>query len=109
MELMLKKLLLLPLVGLMLVSVQRPAKALIGTIDPVPAATLLVPYFEVELNNPGGKTTLFSINNSSATAVLAHVTLWSDLSVPTLAFNVYLTGYDLQTINVRDLFSGNMP
>jgi hypothetical protein len=106
---MLRKLLVLPLVGLMLVTVQRPVKAVIGTIDAVPAATLLVPYFEVELNNPGGKTTLFSINNASATAVLAHVTLWSDLGVATFAFNVYLTGYDVQTINVRDIFNGTVP
>jgi hypothetical protein len=41
--------------------------------------------------------------------VLAHVTLWSDLSVPTLAFNVYLTGYDVQSLNVRDVFNGTVP
>jgi hypothetical protein len=55
-------------------------------------------------------TTLFSVNNASATAVLAHVTLWTDLSVPTLDFNVYLTGYDVQTFNLRDLFTtGGVP
>jgi hypothetical protein len=88
-----------------------PARALIGTIDQVPAATLLLPYFEVDLDNPNGVQTLLSINNASATAALAHVTFWSDLSVPTLAFNVYLTGYDVQTINLRDIFThpGNLP
>ncbi len=85
------------------------ARADIGTIDNVPAATLLLPYFEVDLDADDGITTLFSINNSSATAVLAHVTLWTDLSVPTLDFNVYLTGYDVQTINLRDLFNGIPP
>jgi hypothetical protein len=88
-----------------------PARALIGTVDQVPAATLLLPYFEVDLDDANGVQTLFSINNASATAVLAHVTFWSDLSVPTLAFNVYLTGYDVQTINLRDIFThpGNLP
>ncbi|HYX23107.1 MAG TPA: hypothetical protein VFC23_03055, partial [Thermoanaerobaculia bacterium] len=86
-----------------------PAGAVICTIDAVPAATLLLPYFEVDLNNPNGLTTLFSINNASATAVLAHVTVWSDLSVPVLDFNVYLTGYDVQTINLRDLLAGSVP
>ncbi|HXO29718.1 MAG TPA: hypothetical protein VOA80_20365, partial [Thermoanaerobaculia bacterium] len=43
-----------------------PAMAVICTIDAVPAATLLLPYFEVDLNNPNGLTTLFSINNASA-------------------------------------------
>ena len=81
------------------------AFAVIGTIDDVPAATLLLPYFEVDLDNPvTGVNTLFSINNASATAVLAHVTVWSDQSVPVLDFDVYLTGYDVQTISLRDIF-----
>jgi len=33
--------------------------------------------------------------------VLAHVAIWSDLAVPVFNFNVYLTGYDVQTINLR--------
>jgi hypothetical protein len=87
-----------------------PARAVIGTLDQVPGATLLLPYFEVDLSNPNGITTLLSINNASATAVLAHVVFYSDLSVPTLAFNIYLTGYDVQTINLRDIFvNGVLP
>jgi hypothetical protein len=90
------------------------AFAEIGTIDDVPAATLLLPYFECQLDNnlaplAGGLTTLFSINNASAVAQLAHVTLWTDESIPTLDFDVYLTGYDVQTINVCDIFLGNLP
>lgn len=72
----------------------KPAAALICTIDDVPAATLLLPYFEVDLSNPNGVTTWFSVNNASPKAVLAHVVIWSDLSVPVLGFDVYLTGYD---------------
>jgi hypothetical protein len=79
------------------------------TIDDVPAATLLLPYFEVDWTNPDGVTTLFSINNASAAPALAHVTLWTDESVPTLDFDVYLTGYDVQTLNLRDIFNGNLP
>jgi hypothetical protein len=86
------------------------ANALICTIDDVPAATLLLPYFEVDLDNTNGITTLFSINNASATAILAHVVVWSDLSVPILDFNVYLTGYDVVTVSMRDiLVNGNLP
>ncbi|HXO21059.1 MAG TPA: hypothetical protein VOA87_14180, partial [Thermoanaerobaculia bacterium] len=80
-----------------------PAGAVICTIDDVPAATLLLPYFEVDLANPNGVTTLFSVDNAAAAAVLAHVVIWSDLSVPVLDFNIYLTGYDVQQINLRDL------
>jgi hypothetical protein len=100
--------LLLPLLFLMVSA--APASAAICNLDVEPAATLLLPYFEVDLGDPNGLTTLFSVNNSSAMAVLAHVTLWSDLSVPVLAFNIYLTGYDVQTINLRDLVvSGILP
>jgi hypothetical protein len=80
-----------------------PAQAEICTVDDVPAATLLLPYFELDLGDDWGNTTLFSVNNASATAVLAHVVVWSDLSVPVLDFNVYLTGYDVQSFNLRDI------
>src|SRR4029077_1427056 len=74
-----------------------------------PAATLLFPYFEADLANLTGQTTLLSINNASSKPVLSRVVLWTDWGVPTLAFDVYLTGYDVQTINIRDLFAGNIP
>jgi len=86
-----------------------PAFAKIGTIDNVPAATLLAPYFEVDLNSLTGVNTLISINNATAGPALAQIILYSDLSVPTMAFNLYLTGYDVQTISVRDLFNGVLP
>src|SRR4051812_31532433 len=92
---------LLPSLGLLLAPGR--AEAVVNTVDDVPAATLLLPYFEVDLRDPQEADTLFSINNASASAVLAHVVVWSDLSVPVLDFNVYLTGYDVQTIRLSDL------
>jgi hypothetical protein len=74
-----------------------------------PAATLLVPYFRTDLNNPNGETTLFAVNNASAKPALARVVLWTDWGVPTLAFDIYLTGYDVQTLNVRSLLTGTLP
>src|SRR5579864_4550250 len=98
----------LALLGLLALGGQ--AGAVICTVDAVPSATLLLPYFEVDLNNPNGLTTLFSVNNASATAILVHVVMWSDLSVPVLDFNIYLTGYDVQSVNLRDIIvNGNMP
>ncbi len=70
------------------------------TIEATPAATLLLPYFEVDINDPNGIDTFFSINNASAAAALTHVIIWTDLSVEALDFNVYLTGYDVQTIGM---------
>src|SRR5947208_2096678 len=98
----------LALLGLLALGSQ--AGAVICATDDVPGATLLLPYFEVDGANANGVTTLFSINNASATAVLAHVTVWTDLSFPVLDFNVYLTGYDVQSINLRDiLINGVLP
>lgn len=86
------------------------ASAEIGTPDAVPAATLLLPRFEVDIANPSGVTTLFSINNASDETVLGHVTLWSEWFVPVLSFDVYLTGYDVHTINLRDIIvNGDLP
>src|SRR6185295_12439602 len=67
------------------------------------------PYFEVDRQNASGRTTLISIANAGDKAALAHVVLWTDLGVPSLAFDVYLTGYDVETINFRDLFNGRLP
>ncbi len=96
-----------------LVGLGSNAFGAVCTIDAVPAATLLLPYFEVDLDRCGsadGFTTLFSINNASDEPVVAHVTLWTDFSVPSLDFDVYLTGYDVQTINLRDVFcNGILP
>jgi hypothetical protein len=90
----------------------RPALAIpplqLPAISNAPAATLLLPYFEVDLDNVTGVTTLFSVNNASATAVLAHVVVWSDMGVPVFGYNIYLTGYDVQTINIRDVLTGTV-
>ncbi len=85
------------------------ARAEACKVDSPPAATLLLPYFEVDLSRADGVTTMFSIGNATSSATLAHVTLWTDLGVPTLTFDVYLTGWDIETLNVRDLFNGSLP
>lgn len=100
----------LPYALLCLCSFPITSWAEIGGLDDVPAASLLLPYFEVELDDPFGLTTLFSVTNAGAEATIANVTLWSDLGIPTLSFNIYLTGYDIHTVNLRDLFNnGALP
>jgi hypothetical protein len=69
-----------------------------------------LPYFEVDLVNTSGVNTLLTINNASASSALAHVTLWTDQSVPTLTFDIYLTGYDVQKISLAKVFrKGKLP
>src|SRR5438874_12937924 len=70
-----------------------------------PAATLLLPYFEVDTAaaQGAGATTLFTITNTSRYPQIAHVTVWTDWSFPVLDFNIFLTGYDVQGINLFDI------
>ncbi|MEM6794769.1 MAG: hypothetical protein AAF725_12390 [Acidobacteriota bacterium] len=88
------------------------------TIDAVPAATLLLPHFQVDLDGLGdtatlsddsGLTTLFSVNNASAAPTIAHVTFWTDWSQASLDFDIFLTGFDVQTVNLQAVFQGFLP
>src|SRR2546428_2934631 len=76
-------------------------------IGTAPAATLLLPYFEVDFKSAQGaaRTTLFTITNVSNLPQIVHVVIWTDWSFPALDFNIFLTGYDVQAINLYDIFA----
>jgi hypothetical protein len=76
------------------------AQADVCTIEATPAATLLLPYFEVDIDDPNGIDTFMSVNNAREYSVIGHVIVWTDMSVEALDFNIYLTGYDVQTIGM---------
>jgi hypothetical protein len=79
-------------------------------VEPMPAATLLLPYFEEDLDNSTGLNTSFSVNNASSQPVVANVYVRSDLGVFIFGFPIYLKGYDVQTITLRDvLVNGALP
>jgi hypothetical protein len=69
----------------------------------LPAATLLLPYFEVNVNDHNGETTLFTVTNVTNRPQIARVTLWTDWSYPVIDFNIWLTGYDTQSIDLYDV------
>jgi len=92
----------------------------ICAVDNVPAATLLLPYFSVDIGTgePGDATycpenvgtTFFTLTNASSGPVVAHVTLWTDWTVPKIDFDIFLTGYDVQNFDMRNIFcSGELP
>jgi hypothetical protein len=99
------------LMMLILLSVLVTASASAGSLDNDascdikvgPAATLLLPYFEVDLTAAGEQTSLFTITNVSRYSQIAHVTLWTDWAFPVLTFNIFLAGYDVQSINLKDI------
>jgi len=74
-----------------------------------PAATLLLPHFEVDIHSRAA-TTLVTIQNVSPKAVVANVTLWTDWGYAALSFPVLLTGYDVEGIDLYDVFAnGTLP
>src|SRR5438128_7780629 len=73
-------------------------------IGNAPAATLLLPYFEVDFSGANTKNTIFTIVNTSRFPQIAHVVLWTDWSFAALDFNIFLTGYDVQSISMNDIF-----
>ena len=68
-----------------------------------PAATLLLPYFEIDPAAPDQRTLLVTITNTSRQPQIAKVVLWTDYGYPVLDFNVFLTGYDVQALNLADV------
>jgi hypothetical protein len=97
--------------GAVLLVLPVTAHAVVQTVDHVPAATLLLPYFEVDPTGTDarGVTTLLSITDASATAILVHVTVWTDASVPVTGFNVYFTGFDTITMDLQQVLAGTLP
>jgi hypothetical protein len=89
------------------------SRAEIGAQDQVPAATLLFPFFEVDLEGCDsglGKDTSIVIRNLSAAPAIAHLVAWTDFSVPVFNFSISLTGYDVENFRLADvLCDGNFP
>jgi len=77
-----------------------------------PAATLLLPHFEVDITKKSSEAfnTIFSIVNVSKSPQIARITIWTDQGYPAMWFNVFLTGYDVQPISMWDvLAAGYIP
>ncbi len=100
-----KRFLTMALVGVLALGLTSTAYATYCANDVVPASTLLFPFVEFDYSIDGdlGPTTLFSITNVSNKAQIVHITLWTDYSIAILDFNLVLTGYDVQTMNIRDI------
>jgi hypothetical protein len=113
-----KKTLMTCLAVVALIAIASTAGAITCTIDQRPAATLLVPYFQVSVNpldgsiistGPGARDTLVTIGNASAAPMIAHVNVYDKYSHLVLDFNVALTGYDVQAMRMSDIISGTLP
>jgi len=106
-----KKFATLALVSALVLGASSIVYANVCAFDAVPAATILFPFVSLDYNAPlTGTSTTFSITNVSAEAQIVHVTVWTDFSAAILDFNILLTGYDVISMNIRDiLINGQLP
>jgi len=109
-----KRFLIMALAGVVALGLGSAAYAVECALDAVPASTLLFPFvqydYEQGMIDDSGQTTLFAITNVSSEAQIVHITLWTDFSIAILDFNLTMTGYDVQTINIRDILrEGRLP
>ncbi|HEX3107798.1 MAG TPA: hypothetical protein VHU41_01810 [Thermoanaerobaculia bacterium] len=77
-----------------------------------PAATLLLSYFEVDINAPvtTALNTTLTVVNTSKQPQIARATVWSDMGYPIFWFNLFLTGYDAQSVSLYEvLVRGRLP
>jgi hypothetical protein len=112
-----KKTLLACLAVVAVLAIATPAFAITCTIDQRPAATLLVPYFQVSYDDNGdlisggalARDTIVTIANASAAPMIAHVNVFDRQSQLVLDFNIALTPYDVQAMRMSDILGGLLP
>lgn len=112
-----KKTLLTCLAIVAVFAIASSASAVTCTIDQRPAATLLVPYFQVSFDADGhlistgigARDTIVTIGNASSAPMIAHVSVYDRQSILRLDFNVALTGFDLQAMRISDIITGHLP
>src|ERR1700694_57411 len=112
-----KKTLMTCLAVVAVLAIASSAFAITCTVDQRPAATLLVPYFQVRYDSTGNlvstcvdaRDTIVTIANASAAPMIAHVNVFSRESKLKLDFNVALTGFDVQAMRISDIIGGRLP
>jgi hypothetical protein len=112
-----KKALIACLAVVAMFALANAASAVTCTNDQHPAATLLVPYFQVSVGPDGtpfggtalARDTIVTIANASSAPMIAHVNVYDRYSSLQLDFNVALTGFDVQAWRMSDILSGNLP
>ncbi len=67
------------------VMIAAPVGAVVCSTDQAPAATLLIPYFEVDVSDAvcagaAATNTIVNVTNAVSASILVHVTLWTDIT-----------------------------
>ncbi len=103
-----KKIALIPALAMVMFGFNVQAK--FGAQDNVPAATLLLPHFDVDMNSSSGHNTVLTVGNRSNAGQLAHVTLWTDVGIPVTTFDINLAANGVTEIDLGTVLrSGVLP
>ncbi len=89
-----------------------PSVAAVCALDVAPASTLLLPFFEVDLSkvaNPKkAEVTTVTLTNHSDAETLAHVTFWTDVALPVMAYDILIPPFGSQDIPLHEVFAGEV-
>ena len=81
-------------------------------IGPYPAATLLLPYFEVDYkaSSTSAIDTVFTVINTTRHPQIVRMTIWTDLGFPAAWSSIFLTGYGTMSVSMYSLIArGTFP
>jgi hypothetical protein len=81
-------------------------------IGTYPAATLLLPYFEVDCDAPATSAidTVFTVINTSKNPQIVRMTVWTDLGFPEAWSSIFLTGFGTESVSMYALIArGHYP
>ena len=70
--------------------------------EATPSSHLLLPYFEVDLGSPAGRTTLFAVGSSAEEPVDVRVSVTSNWGIPLVETTLTLAPGAVSTVNLRD-------
>lgn len=91
----------------------RKAQAQECAYGPRPVITLLLPYFEVDLSKlkrpKRGETTTVHITNYAPVEALVHVTFWTDLQLPSYAWDMPIPAFGTLKLPLHKVFDGTIP
>lgn len=96
--------------AVLMLGVGVDATAEIGTMDIVPSATLLLPYFEADAEVGESSPlvdTRFVVRNTSSAPAIAHMVFYTDFGVPTFAHTISLVGHDVERFSVHEIIATN--
>ena len=74
-----------------------------------PSAEVLLPYFEVNLQNASGSNTLFDVGNALDAAVDVEISVYTNWGVPIATSQVTLAARQVRSFNLRSWLAGDLP